>query len=45
LIRRIEDGEEITITVAGRVAARLVPGGDAYLAAMDRDSRTLHRAG
>jgi len=25
LIRRIEDGEEITITVAGRVAARLVP--------------------
>ncbi|QZA08982.1 type II toxin-antitoxin system prevent-host-death family antitoxin [Mycolicibacter heraklionensis] len=25
LVRRVEDGEEITITVAGRPSARLVP--------------------
>lgn len=25
LVRRVEDGEEIDITVAGRLAARLVP--------------------
>lgn len=25
LVRRVEDGEEITITVAGRASARLVP--------------------
>lgn len=25
LVRRVEAGEEITVTVAGRVAARLVP--------------------
>ena len=25
LVRRVEDGEEIEITVAGRLAARLVP--------------------
>lgn len=25
LVRRVEDGEEITITVAGRAGARLVP--------------------
>lgn len=25
LVRRVEDGEEITVTVAGRPAARLVP--------------------
>lgn len=25
LVRRVEDGEEITITVAGRESARLVP--------------------
>jgi len=27
LVRRVEEGEEITITVAGRPGARLVPAG------------------
>lgn len=29
LLRRVESGEEITITVSGRASARLVPAGSA----------------